>query len=65
MRDPNRIPKILSELERIWNLNPDLRLGQLIVIGTKPQKPCSEVFSIEDEKLMEGLLSYETIMKKD
>jgi uncharacterized protein YihD (DUF1040 family) len=29
MRDPKRIPKILKRLEKIWNKNPDLRLGQL------------------------------------
>lgn len=30
MRDPKRIPKILKELQEIWEKNPDLRLGQLI-----------------------------------
>lgn len=29
-RDPNRIPRILKEIERIWTKNPDLRLSQLI-----------------------------------
>ena len=32
MRDPNRIPEILKELEKIWSKYPDLRLGQLIKI---------------------------------
>ena len=59
MRDPNRIPKILNELERIWKANPDFRLGQLIVVGTKPNESCTEVFHIEDEKLLEGLLYFE------
>lgn len=59
MRDIHRIPKILNELERIWKANPDLRLGQLIVVGTKPKEPCPEVFYIEDEKLLEGLLAFE------
>lgn len=59
MRNKNRIPKILKELERIWKANPDFRLGQLIVNGTKPVEPCAEIFNIEDEKLLEGLLNFE------
>ncbi|MFK7748023.1 MAG: hypothetical protein AB8B65_06520 [Kordia sp.] len=59
MRDTNRIPKILNELERIWKANPDFRLGQLIVVGTKPKEACPEVFYIEDENLLEGLLNFE------
>lgn len=59
MRDKNRIPKILNELERIWKANPDFRLGQLIVAGVKPKEPCPEVFYIEDEDLMDGLLKFD------
>lgn len=59
MRDKNRISKILNELERIWLANPDFRLGQLIVVGTKTKQGCPEVFNIEDEKLIQGLLSFE------
>lgn len=25
MRDPNRIPVILKEIEKVWKRNPDLR----------------------------------------
>lgn len=59
MRDVNRIPKILNELERIWKANPDFRLGQLIAVATRPPEHCPAIFSIEDEKLLEGLLSFE------
>ncbi len=59
MRDKNRIPKILNELERIWKANPDFRLGQLIVVGAKPKEPCPEVFYIEDENLLDGLLKFD------
>ncbi|TBN14672.1 hypothetical protein [Hyunsoonleella pacifica] len=59
MRDKNRIPKILNELERIWRANPDFRLGQLIVVGVKPKEPCSEVFNIEDDDLLDGLLKFD------
>ena len=57
MRDKNRIPKILNELERIWKKNPDLRLGQIIMIATRPKHPCSEVFYIEDEDILRGIQS--------
>lgn len=30
MRDPDRIPLVLRELERIWQRHPDWRLGQLL-----------------------------------
>lgn len=30
MRDPNRIPKILVLLKKVWEKYPDLRLGQLV-----------------------------------
>jgi len=57
MRDKNRIPKILKHLEEIWNENPDLRLGQLIMIATRPKSTCPEVFSIEDEDILKGIKS--------
>jgi len=54
MRDPERIPKILSELEEIWSKFPDLRLGQLLLnLFNDPQ-----LYYIEDEKLVEALESY-------
>lgn len=31
MRDPNRIPEILETVKTLWEANPDLRLGQLII----------------------------------
>lgn len=57
MRDINRIPKIIKELERVWKENPDYRLGQLIVVATKPTTPTPSIFYIEDEELLPGLLS--------
>lgn len=38
---------------------PDLRLGQLLVIATQPTEPCPEIFGIEDQALVDGLLRYE------
>ena len=60
MRDKNRIPQVLKEMERIWLAHPDYRLGQLMVIASRPKTPCPAVFYIEDDKLLEGLRAFET-----
>lgn len=57
MRDLNRIPEILKELERVWRDNPDFRLGQLITVATRPSTPHPTTFYIEDEKMLKGLKS--------
>jgi uncharacterized protein YihD (DUF1040 family) len=59
MRNPERIEHILATLRRVWDQEPDLRLGQLVVIAAKPQLPCPEVFHANDEVLLQGLLDYE------
>ncbi len=59
MRDRKRIPIILRRLEKIWEENPDYRLGQLITIATRPKYPCPEVFYIEDEDLVNGISLFE------
>lgn len=59
MRDPARIERVLATLRRVWEQNPDLRLGQLVVIATKPEEPCPEVFHVEDDVLLRGLLDCE------
>ncbi len=58
MRDPARIETMLDKLREVWLTDPDLRLGQIIVIATKPKNPCPEVFHIEDNKLLKGLDEY-------
>jgi len=54
MRDKNRIPEILQELERGWRDNPDFRLGQLITVAARPSSPHPTTFYIEDDKMLEG-----------
>ena len=51
MRDPKRIPKILKEIEKIWEENPDLRLGQLIANVVDE----SAIYFVEDEYLIDEL----------
>ena len=48
MRNPDRIPKVLRELERLWSKHPDWRLGQLIF-----NIPGRDPFHIEDYDLIE------------
>ena len=58
MRDPARIDDLMETLRTVWGKNPDLRLGQLVVIATSPETPNLEVFNIEDDKLLLGLQRY-------
>lgn len=51
MRNPDRIPKILNEIEKIWQQYPDLRLGQLI-LNLEYRLP---LYHVEDEELVAAL----------
>lgn len=59
MRDPNRIPIILKQLEKVWSREPDLRIGQLIVSLVNPEESCSKIFFFEDDQLLEALAAEE------
>jgi hypothetical protein len=56
-RNPERIPKILSLLEKGWKKNPDLRLGQIFE-NLKIYMQKEDLFYIEDEMIIEGLVNY-------
>ncbi len=54
MRDPNRIPKILHDVQRVWEAFPDLRLGQLLLdVVSDPA-----LYYMEDEELVHRLLEF-------
>ena len=54
MRDVNRIPKILHEIQRVWEAFPDLRLGQLLLnVVADPA-----LYYIEDGALVHELLEF-------
>jgi uncharacterized protein YihD (DUF1040 family) len=55
MRDPDRIRPILHLVEQIWEQNPDLRLGQLLINAIRPSEAVPEVFYAEDDELVQGL----------
>jgi hypothetical protein len=52
MRDPKRIPAIMSKLEELWLKNPDLRLGQLIINAVDG----NHLYGIEDAALIRELV---------
>lgn len=54
MRDINRIDTILQQLSEIWKMNPDLRLGQLLLNCMSDPM----LYYVEDDKLIEVVRSY-------
>ena len=54
MRDPNRIPNVLHDVQRVWEAFPDLRLGQLLLnVAEDPA-----LYYMEDEELVHRLLEF-------
>ena len=61
MRDQKRIPAILDLLGQIWMESPDLRLGQILVNATGHT---GDMFYYEDDKLIEGLTAFNSLVKE-
>lgn len=62
MRNPERIPLILTALERRWREQPDLRLGQLLTVLLRrelpdlpPEEEGRRLFNVEDTQLLQWL----------
>lgn len=54
MRDPNRIPNVLHDVQRVWEAFPDMRLGQLLLnVAEDPA-----LYYMEDEELVHRLLEF-------
>lgn len=50
MRNSARIPEVLQQLERYWQLMPDLRFGQIIrILEAEVKERRLDSFNIEDE----------------
>ena len=51
MRNPKRIPELMNRLQKVWEANPDLRLGQLInnVYWNY------DIYHLEDEQIISAL----------
>jgi uncharacterized protein YihD (DUF1040 family) len=56
MRDPKRIPQILTVVQVYWEKNPDLRLGQLIQ-NFAMVEGYDDAYSLEDDALVELILT--------
>jgi hypothetical protein len=52
VRDPQRFEDVLLAIAEVWSLDPDLRLGQLLINAVRPARPCPELYSIEDWDLV-------------
>lgn len=55
MRNPERIPEVLKELEEFWKQNPDWRLGQVIANLNYEIMGNNDPFYVEDTDLLELL----------
>lgn len=60
MRNPERIDKILKELEIYWKSHPDMRLSQIVLnfassIVPKPLRCISIEYQYEDDSLLKDL----------
>ena len=54
MRDPNRIPQILQEIQEVWEKHPDLRLGQLIGNVFRSDS----LYYIEDDQFLDRIKTF-------
>lgn len=57
MRDPNRIPEIMTLLQNGWERVPDWRLGQLIE-NLKRYIGVDDLFYVEDDKMIESIIDF-------
>lgn len=57
MRNADRIPEVLNQLEKIWKLFPDWRFMQLI--NNIQRAYGNDMFYVEDDKLIELLKEME------
>ena len=55
MRNPDRIPEILKELEEFWKQVPDWRLGQVISNFSYELMGNNDPFYMEDKDLLKVL----------
>lgn len=56
MRNPDRIPRILSLLKEVWEWHADWRLGQ--IIANVSPKHEANLFYTEDDELEEQLIAF-------
>ena len=53
MRNPDRIPQVLEEIEQLWRQHPDWRLGQLICnLAAWADPDAASPYDLEDDELV-------------
>jgi uncharacterized protein YihD (DUF1040 family) len=58
MRDPNRIPVVLTALQKEWEKSPHLRLGQLLLNMARNEQGATDkhvLWTMEDTELLRRL----------
>jgi hypothetical protein len=55
-RDPARIATVLRVIERVWERQPDMRLGQLLGNLRPDGHPGLDLYWLEDDDLLEELM---------
>ena len=60
MKDKAHISQIISDLKRIWEYTPDLRLGQLLLNAVNGNE--NKLFYIKDQELID--IMYHEIYQK-
>lgn len=53
--EPDTNKEMLETIEKAWAKYPELRLAQLLVNAIKPSEPCSEMYYVEDSRLINKL----------
>jgi len=65
-RDPDRIPKLLEAIRRVWvQEGTDLRLGQLLMNLSAEHGVGNDLFYVEDDQLVEWLSGKERALRPD
>ena len=54
-KEPNIEEDVMNAIAEAWAKYPDMRLTQLIVNAINPSDPCSEIYGVEDSKLIKLL----------
>lgn len=59
-RTTDRIPVVLEALRQVWEANPDMRLGQLILnlYSSECQLSGSPMWHVEDDRVMEAMVKW-------
>ena len=61
-RDPARIPKLIEELQALWEAYPDYRFGQMIV--NIAHTGVARMYSMEDDAWMRRIRAHRKMLQE-